>query len=486
MNKRKVSKNLIITFCSYAFLLVLNIWVSKLVLISYGSEVNGLLSSVNQIYTYVALLEAGIGTATIVALYEPLAKKDHEKVSQICSASVAYYREILRWYIACVVILSFVWPLALNTNIDYWTVWGVVFIQGVSNALTFYFVSTIINYLLANGENYINVFVHTAITILTYLLKAWISLCSGNVLLISAAMLGINVVKVLFYWIYKRVKCRHICFTIKAEKKLLKQRSSFLVHEAVGCVFSSTDLILISVFCDLKIASVYAVYSMVTSALSSIIGQIFNSTKYVLGDAYQKKGYCEVHDKFNKVYITIVFCMYTITYTLFSSFIKVYTKNINDINYSLKYLPILFVVIQLLSSCRNVDTVLIKNAMHSRQTINRAIIEAMINLGVSVLLVNFIGIYGVLLGTVCALLYRSNDMIIYANKKILGRSPWCEYKLHLFNFLIFAAFLIINEVFPIEATNYIQLILKAIVVTVVVSIVYFVLNVFSWKKIENH
>ena len=54
MNKKKLSKNLIFTFGAYALLLVLNIVVSKVVLISYGSEVNGLLASVNQVYSYIA------------------------------------------------------------------------------------------------------------------------------------------------------------------------------------------------------------------------------------------------------------------------------------------------------------------------------------------------------------------------------------------------------------------------------------------------
>ena len=90
MNKKKLSKNLIITFLTYAFLLLANIVVSKLILITYGSEMNGLLSSINQIFSYVALLEAGIGTATITALYKPITVGDNERISEVYSASNAY------------------------------------------------------------------------------------------------------------------------------------------------------------------------------------------------------------------------------------------------------------------------------------------------------------------------------------------------------------------------------------------------------------
>ena len=483
MNKKMLSKNLIITFGGYGFLLVLNVLVSKVVLLSYGSEVNGLLASVNQIYTYIALLEAGIGTATITALYAPFAKKDNDEINKVYSASVLYYRSILKWYILCVVAVSFLWPFVLDSSIGYWTIFGVIFVQGISNALTFYYISATTNYLVAGGKNYINVYIHMGITVLTYLAKAAVSLLGGNVLLVSVALLLINGLKCLFYYIYKKKKCRNLNFVVKADKSVLKQRNSFLVHEIVGVIFSSTDLVLISIFCDLKIASVYAVYSMVTSAVSSIIGQVFNGTKYILGDAYQKENYQKIHDSFNTIYITVVFALYTVVYMLFKPFIDVYTSGIDDVNYSIRFLPVLFVLIQLLSSCRNVDTVLIKNALHSKQTINRAVIEAVINLGTSIVLLNFIGIHGVLIGTVAALLYRTNDMIIYANKRILKRSPVKEYKLYIFNFVVFGLFLFFNYKFPIQAVGYFDLVCKAVVVSIMVILVYVATNALVFGKV---
>ena len=482
MNKKKLSKNLIITFGAYALLLVLNIVVSKVVLISYGSEVNGLLASVNQVYSYIALLEAGIGTATVTALYAPLANKNKDEINHVCSASVSYYRHILKWYVLCVIIVSFLWPFTLESTIGYGTIFGVILIQGVSNALTFYYVSTTTNYLVASGKNYINAYIHMGITALTYISKAVVSLVGGNVLIVSLTLLGINAIKCLIYGIYKKIVCKNLLFNLKADLSILKQRNSFLIHEIVGVVFSSTDLVLISVLCDLKAASIYAVYSMVVSAVSTIIGQVFNSSHYILGDAYHKDNYQKTHDNFNTIYITIVFALYTIAYILFKPFIEIYTRGIEDIDYSIRFLPILFVLIQLLSACRAVDTVLIRNAGHAKLTISRTIIEAVVNLGTSILLIGSIGIHGALLGTILALLYRANDMIIYANKRILKRSPWKEYKLYLLNFLIFGFAVALNYNFPIQAVGYLDLLGKAVVISIIVIIVYCALNIAIFGK----
>ena len=75
MESTKIKRNLIFGFSSEILAILLGIVVPKLTLTSYGSEINGLLSSVTQIYSYITLLEAGIGTATLQALYKTLGKK---------------------------------------------------------------------------------------------------------------------------------------------------------------------------------------------------------------------------------------------------------------------------------------------------------------------------------------------------------------------------------------------------------------------------
>ena len=68
-------------------------------------------------------------------------------------------------------------------------------------------------------------------------------------------------------------------------------------------------------------------------------------------------------------------------------------------------------------------------------------------------------------------------MIIYANKRILKRSPWKEYKLYLLNFLIFVFAVALDYNFPIQAVGYLDLPGKAVVISIIVIIVYCTLNI---------
>lgn len=56
---------------------IVAIIIPRLFIVNYGSEVNGLLSSIRQIYVYLALLEVGVGDASVVALYGPIGNEDH-------------------------------------------------------------------------------------------------------------------------------------------------------------------------------------------------------------------------------------------------------------------------------------------------------------------------------------------------------------------------------------------------------------------------
>lgn len=484
--KKRMLGNALSSVLIYGALLLLGLVTSKSILIEYGSETNGLLTSINQIFSYIALLEAGIGTATITALYKPLADKKVAAIGNVLATSKRYYRSCAKWYFSCVVIISFVWPLLLNTAIPYWTIWGVVFFQGISGVLTFCYTSTIINYLVASGRNYINNNIHICATVLTYFLKIWICLTNLNIIWISLSMIAVNVGKCFVYGKIMKKYSPEYEISAKVDLALLKERNSYLIHEISGVVFSSTDTILISIFCGLREASIYAVYYLALASLKTIIDQVFVGTNFILGDSYasNKETYPQTHDCYNSIYITAVFSIYTVAYLLLLPFISLYTTGINDANYLDPKLSMLFVLLHLLSSCRIVDGQLIKISFHAKQTISRSIAEAFINLTASLILVQVIGIYGVLCGTVLALLYRANDIVLYANHRILYRSAQKEYCLYAVNFAVFFIFGFLNTKLSIQATSYFQLAVWAAVVSICVGITYILVNLLTNSQLR--
>ena len=63
----------------------------KVMLSCYGSEVNGLVTSITQFIQYITLVEAGLSGAAIYALYKPLAENNHRQISRVVVAARKFY-----------------------------------------------------------------------------------------------------------------------------------------------------------------------------------------------------------------------------------------------------------------------------------------------------------------------------------------------------------------------------------------------------------
>ena len=112
-------------------LIGINFLLPMLYLKSFGSEVNGVLTTIKDIFMYLTLLEAGVGLATTQALYKPVAEKNRENVSSILSATSAYYTRTGIIYAALVMVIAVVYSFFVPTEIS----GGVIFTQILLNAL---------------------------------------------------------------------------------------------------------------------------------------------------------------------------------------------------------------------------------------------------------------------------------------------------------------------------------------------------------------
>lgn len=73
-DKGKVRHNLISSCVGYALSMIIGLILPRFFTLTYGSEVNGLIGSVNQFIVYLGLFEAGVGTALLQALYHQIGR----------------------------------------------------------------------------------------------------------------------------------------------------------------------------------------------------------------------------------------------------------------------------------------------------------------------------------------------------------------------------------------------------------------------------
>ena len=476
--KKKILYNIMSGVGGKIIVMVLSFIVPRLMLTNYGSEINGLFTTLSNIYSYLAIVEAGIGTSAIQLLYKPVMEHDWSAINSILYTTKKYFHRCGYIYAIGVIVLTVTLPFTLQSSINGVYIALIALLQGSASLVNFFVIAGMTSLLSAEGKDYVTNNISLFINIITSIAKIILVSLQVNIVLLQVAYFTISLLSTTIYYIYFMRKYPWINRKSGDNNFRLPQRGSFLVHNIIYLVFNNTDTIIISFFCGLKVASVYAIYNMVFSNVLGLVNTLFNSMKFTLGQTYNtdKNKYIVLHDTYKSYYCCFVFSVVTVIYILITPFIKLYTEGVTDIQYVDSYLPMLFCLVSLLSSCRSTESNLVNLTFHAKQTLWRAGLEAIINLGISLVLIQFIGIYGCLLGTIIALLYRTNDFIIYANRKILNRNPVQAYITVISNFLLFFIAVGICNRVNIIIMNYFEFCIYGFCLMVFMLAVYFIVN----------
>ena len=469
---------------SQVITLSLGIIIPKLMIVSYGSEVNGLLSSIRQVFVYVALLEAGIGTASLQALYAPIAANDKKRTCEIMSATNRYYKRTGILYGIAVIALAIIYPIVVKSDIPVFVVVAVIFFQGASGVINYFFQGKFTILLRVDGKSYITTNATTIVSIASKLIQIGLMLTGFDVVMVQFSYFVVNLLQMIYISLYVKKHYAWLDLSVEPDYASLSQSKNVIIHQVSGLIFNNTDIIVLTLFCDLKTVSVYSLYSLIVSCVSNIIDMLCSSVEFVLGQAFNsnRNYFLKLQEVYETYYLGISFFFFTVTLIMLPSFMRVYSQGITDAQYVDKYLPLLFVTLNVLMYSRRTSSQIINFAGHFKQTQVRSIIESAINLTVSLVLVFKIGMYGVLLGTIAALLYRTNDVIIYANWNILGRKPWKTYRRWIQNTIVMV--LLVGSLYKIlpEISTLMAWVVNAIWVAVLCGCVYFAIDSFFDKE----
>ena len=140
MNRSKKFLYNTVTSAMYQIIVfIVGIILTRVMLVHYGSEINGLVSSITQMITYLSLVEAGISSATVYALYKPLSTEDYPAISRIVSAAKKFYYQSGALFVGLVVIMAGIYAVSVKVT-DLPPLWiGVlVIILGASGYLDFF------------------------------------------------------------------------------------------------------------------------------------------------------------------------------------------------------------------------------------------------------------------------------------------------------------------------------------------------------------
>ena len=489
MRTKRSIINLITALVSQIVIMILAFFVPRLTLVNYGSETNGYMSLVTQIYAYINILEAGLGTAVVQALYAPVSNNDLDLISKIINVARKYYHRIAIFYSVAVMIVGCAIPFVVVCSLSKIEMFFYFILYGVSNVINFWFTASMRPLLLAEGKNYINSNITMVFSVLSQLCKIALLTCGCGIVFLQLGYSLINTMQIIAYAVYFKTKYKWIDDSIIGDDSLIRQRGAFFTQQISNLIFGCTDIVLITLLCDLTTASIYAVYNFIFNSISVILSMVTSSTQFVLGQTYNedKIRYLRVHRTYESLLLSITFTIISTAVVMSIPFIKLYTNGVSDANYVDLILPIMFGLTGLLSTCKSTSLCLINFSFHAKETMTRTIIEALINLILSLIFIPIWGIHGALIGTTIALIYRVIDIVLYVNRRILKDSIFDPIKLYASNFVCFICFIYICNRINVTCVSYWEFFVKTSIIFCFSLIIYMglntVINMSLYKKI---
>ena len=166
-------------------------------------------------------------------------------------------------------------------------------------------------------------------------------------------------------------------------------------------------------------------------------------------------------------------------------FVQLYTNGIRDVNYIYYKLPLMFCIIQLLSWGRYVSGNLTGIAGYAKVVSIISLLEAVFNVVLSVIFVQFWGIVGVLLATVIALPIKVVGCIYISDVKILKRSCWKSLCILGTNYVFFAVVVYVSNRTTITVNTIGTFCVYGVVLTIIFGVINLVLNILVNRDCLN-
>lgn len=480
--------NGVLSFAQQFVTIVCGLILPQLILKTFGSSINGTMSSITQFLSFITLLQGGVGTVARLAYYKPLAMNDQQGISVAYKTVSLFYQKFSVIFCIYLAVMSVSYPLIVDTGYDFTYIASLVLILGLSSVFEYFFGQASQMLLYAAQRNYIYSTIQIFCTIVSTLVGIYLVNIGASVHVVKLVSALIYAIRPVALWVYVQRKYS-IDNKCKPNRDLLSQRNAALVRHIAFYIHTSTDTIVLSLFSNVLWVSVYAVHNYVISSLTNLVTSILGNTEVVFGDMIAKNE-CEAMDKQIPVYDLCTKILsgscFTTCVILISRFVTLYTKGVQDIDY---YHPA-FATILILAEAIYCMGITYQNvyiaAGHLRKTEWIAVCEAAINVVLSCAMVSKLGIIGVAIGTAVAMAFKTVANIWYMRKNVYNMSLRFIVSSFAVNIGIGAVLIVLFwTVFYFEINNYLMFFITGGLVFIAVTLVYLAVNYIFYKDMMS-
>lgn len=338
MNKSKQS---VFTALSAIGLTLLNgifaLVVTKMVILKYGSDFNGLNSTANQFISMLLVIEGGFTIAANVALFKPMASNDYFAINGILSATRIIFNKIGAVFFIVGLGASIIYSLIINSALSPMISFLVFFMTILSTAFNLSYATKYRILLQSENKEYVLNSLQIITLLVSQLLIVIAIVFNGHMLLVRlATVIGAMVNSLLIAKVTKK-RYANLNFKQEPDYQSITGTKDIFIQKITSMIYSTIPILFISGTVGTVFASVYVVYNNVFRLLQSVIYAFINAPRMAFGKLLAEREQDYVLKIFLQYEFIVNFVLFTLlstTAVLIMPFIRLYTSGITDADYN--------------------------------------------------------------------------------------------------------------------------------------------------------
>lgn len=403
--KKAIKKNIQTNIVFFAVNMILNFFSKTIFIYIFGKEILGLNSVLISFLGFLNLVDLGISSSITFKLYLPIVEKNYQKIKDIVDLLENYYKYIGFFVLIIGFLLSGILKRFVNVEINNFLLFSAYFLFVLKNTST-YFLGHKQVLLNADEQQYVVVGTTGKIAIVKIILQVVFGLITNNYLLWLFFELCANITSNLIIS-YKYTKIYPHIINLPKKKfsevnKLHKEIFSYVkpmfFHKITSFIVLQTDTLIISYFTNLILAGIYSNYIFLVNSLMALISTFFSALTATIGKTIAENDNNKTLKFYNEMSVVTYYLATIIVFPFFylvNDFITVWIGK----EYLFETNIIFVLSINMFIQISRNPVSSFKQGYGLVQDVWAPITEGIINLSISVLLVNSVGIIGVFIGT---------------------------------------------------------------------------------------
>jgi len=481
--KKNATRNIIFGTCLKLYQIVVPFLMRTIMIYFMGVQYLGLNSLFTSVLQVLNLAELGVGSAMVYSMYKPVAEHDNNTICALMGLYRKYYRIIGMVVLAAgCVIIPFV-PHLIKSDVPE----GInIYVLYVMNLLATVFTYWLYAYKNSILQAYQRNDIVSKVTIITdtikYILQIFTIVFLKNyymyVLVLILLQIASNIITAAVVTrMYPEYRCKGSL--PKEEVAQINSRIRDLFTSKIGAVIvNSADTVVISAFLGLTVLAIYQNYFFIISSVIAFIAVVFNSCTAGIGNSIIVETKEKNYNDFKKFTFLIAwiagFCTVCIV-CLMQPFMNIWMNGNEKLMLGMSEV-VCFCIYFFVYEIQQLLLTYKDAAGMWHEDKYRPLVTALTNLALNIIMVQFFGLYGVLLSTVISIIFIGMPWLFYNLFTVLFKRNAAKYVIRVVYYTVITIVISIitySVCSLVPFTGIAELIVKLIICIIVPNLLFF-------------